>query len=502
MAFQIKDIGTNVKKYYTQNKWVQYAVKACLIIGILILVMPFVCAEGYTYLCEDDYSFEGGARDGAEKYGQLKGAFHKANRYYKEAQGTYFANFVWHFVRPYIRWGMPGFHAIMIACMVVFILSFFYLIRKICKDETYGLCIMLLTFLAIWGMSDSYNMVELVFWYTGTVNFTWVLSFSILTLLIQLKIRDEEDARKRWLFTGVSVITALIGSGGALLITATQCSWLLIVLLLNCDKIKEKKLIVVPFLMAFIGALWNTLAPGNFVRVEAIGVDYTVWNAMTDTWIHWKNYVVEILNYPLFIIILSITFMITFVSGVQVVSKGINHLKMLIIIVGVFATQYLTAFPAVLGYLGEGLHNMRTAATYELIAKITFIFLVMCMAQWSRENIKISNKLLPVFVILIVIFGALNVKEVKMCVKEGYAYNVAKELLNGTIRDNYKVREAILAQLDSASDWEDVYILANPIPDQRTMYGMGLLDDPEAFVNMSAAGLFRLDSVTVVYKEE
>lgn len=498
----MKEVGNRIKEYYIQNKWVQYVVRVGLIIGILMLVMPFVIGSGYTYLCEDDFSFEGGALGAAEKYGQIKGAVYAAHRYYMQAQGTYFANMVWNLVRPYVRWGMPGFHAVMIANMVVFILALCLTIKTICKDKNYSLCVIFLSFLTIWGMSDSYNLQELLFWYTGTVNFTWVLSFSMLTLVLQLKIREEKDKKKQWMLAGISVITALIGSGGALMITAVQCAWLLLVLLLTYDEIKEKKLILFPFVIAFIGALWNTCAPGNFVRVSNLKSEYAIWNAILDTWRHWKAYAVEIFRNPLFVLILATIFVITISVESKVISRGISNIRMSIIIVSVFATQYLTAFPAILGYQGDGLHNMRTSATYELVTKITFIFMIMCLAQWCRENVVIIHKILPIFVMVMVIFGLFNIQETKNSVKEGYVYNLTKELVNGTIRDVYKVREATLAQLDSASEGEDVVVIVNSIPPNRSMYGMGLMDYPDAFVNISAAGLFRLNSVVVIYKEE
>ncbi|MBR5597770.1 MAG: hypothetical protein IKW30_10240 [Lachnospiraceae bacterium] len=500
---RMKEIANEIKQYYVQNKWLQYVVKACLIIGILMLVVPFVLSEGYTYLCEDDYSFEGGGRDGAEMYGQILGAFHKAHKYYMEAQGTYFANFIWHFVRPYMRYGMPGLHAMMIACMIVFVVSLSLVIRKLCKDETFSLCMIFLTFFAVLGLADSYKLMELLFWYTGTVNFTWVFSFSLLTLWLQLKIRDEKEMQKKWIYAGISAITALIGSGGALMITAVQCSMLLLVLFLDYEEIKENKLIVFPFIMAFAGALWNVVAPGNFVRVDSLEMPYTVGNAIIDTFVHWKNYVVSIFDKPILLLILTIVFIITYMAGVKVISKGVSHLKMIIIVVGVFATQFLTAFPAILGYRGRGLTNLRTSSTYELVAKLTFIFLVICLAQWCRENIEFSRKLVSVIAILIVVFGVYNGKEIKDGVKAGYAYNVAREYSNGAIRENYKIREYILSQIYSKDcSGEDVIIYANKTPNYTTMYGMGLTVDCEAFVNVSAAGLFRVHTVTVIYKEE
>lgn len=220
----------NIRKYYIQHKWVQYILWIFLVAGILSIVIPFVLSEGYTYLCEDDFSFEAGARDAAEEYGKVKGAFFAAHRYYMTWQGTYFSNFIWQTVRPYMRWGMPGFHAVMIFGAVVFFWSLYVAIRTICKEKIFAMSICFLVLSAVLSMEETFGLKELLFWYTGAVNYTWVLAASLLTLALQLKIREEQNKRKQWMLAGVSIVTALIGSGGALMITAVQCACLLLVL--------------------------------------------------------------------------------------------------------------------------------------------------------------------------------------------------------------------------------------------------------------------------------
>ena len=111
------------------------------------------------------------------------------------------------------------------------------------------------------------------------------------------------------------------------------------------------------------------------------------------------------------------------------------------------------------------------------------------------------NKILMAILVVSVVFGIICRSEIKESIKEGYTYNLMKELYNGTVRDVYKVREATLSQLDSAADGEDAIVYSNPIPSNKTMYGMRLQVDSEALVNRSAAGLFKLNSVTVIYEE-
>ena len=65
------------------------------IIGILCAVVPVIVGCGYTYLCEDDFSFEGGAADAADTYGSnVVAAAHKMVDYYNLNQGTYLFNYL------------------------------------------------------------------------------------------------------------------------------------------------------------------------------------------------------------------------------------------------------------------------------------------------------------------------------------------------------------------------------------------------------------------------
>ena len=78
------------------NKFINYIKKWALIIlfiiGIMIVVFPVIRSCGYTYLCEDDFSYEGGARDLIRDYGNIYvGAVHRMAEYYNTNQGHFFS---------------------------------------------------------------------------------------------------------------------------------------------------------------------------------------------------------------------------------------------------------------------------------------------------------------------------------------------------------------------------------------------------------------------------
>lgn len=79
-------------------------------------------------------------------------------------------------------------------------------------------------------------------------------------------------------------------------------------------------------------------------------------------------------------------------------------------------------------------------------------------------------------------------------------YNVIQDFKTGTMVENYATREYVLSALRSAEQESDAIILVPPFNAASSMYGMGLSDNCEEFVNQSAAGLYDLHTVTVIYQ--
>lgn len=113
------------------KKKLDLILRGLLFIGIAFIVVIVLISVGYTYLCEDDFSFEYGTITQIEKYGSsLSAGIHMTWEYAKARQGTYLANFLFHFIMPYTRWGMPGFHLVMICLALLYIGSLEFLVRS------------------------------------------------------------------------------------------------------------------------------------------------------------------------------------------------------------------------------------------------------------------------------------------------------------------------------------------------------------------------------------
>ena len=75
------------------------------------------------------------------------------------------------------------------------------------------------------------------------------------------------------------------------------------------------------------------------------------------------------------------------------------------------------------------------------------------------------------------------------------------DILDGSLNESYKTREYVMKAMDLAPEGSDLVIEVPWRAHPRSAYGMGLQDSPGEFVNISAAGLFHLNSVVVIYTD-
>ena len=479
-------------------------ITAVLLILALLIIVPVVVGSGYTYLCEDDFSFEGGANDMAEIWhSEFVGGFVRAYEYYMTVQGTYIFNSVIHILRAYTRWQMPGFHMYMIFINVVFAFSVYFMVRGFFKDKVAAAAIMLVSSYAIYEAVGTINDVEIFHWYTGTLNFTLGLTFTFLALGFCLRYIRRTDRESGTKYLVPSMIFAFLGSGVALEVTSPNCAFLLAVIIIAFPKFANDKKIVLPFVAAFAGALFNVLAPGNYPKTYDNMKEghVTVWDAFRDTFTCYGTESKIILGSPVFWAVLVFAFLVCVGLKVRIIDRKMTVGLLVFTIVGSFLVQYFTMFPVCFGYHSQSLNVMRTTATYELVGRLMYIFAVLCLAQWCIDN-GIKNALVVATALFVLIsVGCVFTGRLKTDLKEGFSYKCAKDFMNGSMQEAYKTRAYVLNALDLAPEGSDVYLEVPLRANPESSYGMGLLDNSEEFVNKSAAGLFHLNSVAVIYTD-
>ena len=485
------------------KKVMRIGIYILLVVAILAILIPVIIGAGYTYPCEDDFGFEAGGKIYANKYGNLLGAFIGAYEYYVAWQGTYVANFLWYFIRAYDRWGIIGFHFVMILILLLFIFSVFLLIKTLIKDKLSMLLILLATYIVIFNSSPLGLEKEFFYWYTGALNFQLEFALACITLALTLRLINENHKKQLYFYMIAAAFTGFLASGGALEVTSFNCSWLLLTLVLHYKKIPNKKTIAVPFAASFLGALINACAKGNFVRNNTTmgDLNYGVLDAIKDTFICWRNEWNAIFCNKFLIVLFVLIFIGCLICKTHIFKNGISTGRMLLLALSTFLIQYFTAFPVILGYHGSDLVRMRTTYTYELLAKLMFLFLIICFAQWLREHLK-QTLLIPICIALAVVIFVISSNNVFVNISNGFSYQAAKELRSGTIQELYEFRLSVLTHLDQSEKNTDVHLKVPSVPSSNIMYGMGITTDPNCTCNRLAARYYGFNSLIIEYSDE
>ena len=472
------------------------------IIGILCAVVPVIVGCGYTYLCEDDFSFEGGAADAADLYGSnVVAAAHKMVEYYNVNQGTYLFNYLIHFIRAYTRGGLPGFHFYMILNAVAFCVALMVLLKILIKDNTACLGASFAIFTTVFSMTNTPCGRELFYWYTGGLNYLTELTLGLIAVSLSiLYIRKKKIG-----YLVVSAIVAFLASGGSLNVVLADLSWLIAVVILKREEFIKDKKIAIPAGVSFVGALINGLAPGNYKRAERDLKEghSTFFDALRDTF---KCIVSEdklLFTSAVFILMLLLAFVIFTIYKVKVLEGKVTVLNLLIVLVGTWFVRYFTMFPVCFGYHVDEVINMRTASSYEIVAKFMYFLVVAVLAQFLSEKFegktdRIATGVLASGVLLALILHSALSEDIK----SGMSYISYNDYKTGALQENYAAREYILASLSLAEQGSDAVVYVRPYRPADCTYGMGLGEGPDEWVNKSAAGFYDLNTVTVVYLEE
>lgn len=476
-----------------------------LIIGIVCVIAPIILGCGYTYLCEDDFSFEGGAQDLVRDYGSsLVGAAVRTGEYYNTNQGTFLFTYIISFLRAYSRWGLTGFHAVMILNAGLFMFFLYKLIKAVAADKVAACALFLAASTMIFAMSNTYNDIELFYWYTGGMNFVleyWLSFAAALCLILFIKI---EKGFMKWTLLVLGCITGFLASGGALNLTMFNCVVLFATLLFSIN-LKEKKNLpaLLPFVFAAIGAIINGVAPGNFVRSDD-GLKEghsTLVDGLRDTFSCCIAEDKVLFTSKVFLLMLGLVFVVCFIRNVKIKKSGMTHIWLLISFIGTCVARFAILFPICFGYHEGEMVNMRTTSAYEIAAKLMYILFVACLAQWAKEHYeKIAGYVSYAALAACVVLTVVGYAGVKSELKDGLSYMTYWDIRSGDMKKAYDTREYVLSSMALAPEGSDLVITV-PLHSAPSMYGMGLMDDPGEFRNISAAGLFRLNSVSVNYTD-
>lgn len=255
----------------TENRWINIlCVLACIAITLPLLILG-----KYNYPSADDWSFGASTyktiQEGGNIFDVLREAFDVAMLWREKGEPRY-ANAFLGALQPGI-WG-EHFYCItpwiMIGSLIVSELILgAYLLRDCQRENRKWLLPIVLPTLMLQIMCVPYP-VETFYWYTGSINYTFIFSLSLILLTLFLKLKEGGAGKLKtalMILLGSFIAVFVGGDSYAASLSAVCVFWAFSVLMLFKDK--KALLRTLPItVITTVGLLICLIAPGNQVRLE------------------------------------------------------------------------------------------------------------------------------------------------------------------------------------------------------------------------------------------
>ena len=487
--------------FLTENgKFLNKVFNAVLILLMVMTIASPMVGTMYTFLSEDDFGYESGGVEASAQYqSSVIGSFYKTVNIYKTQQGCYTPMFLDHLFRPYSRFGLPGFHVAMFSYVAIFILSLFFISFVLVKEKTASLSVLLVALMSVFTMSETNLDTDIIYWHTETLGYTLMVGFLFFALGFSV-LAVRNNGAKSVIYIILSSVFAFLASGASLTVVAVNCAVLLAVIVLDFEKFRERKHLVIPFVSGFIGALINAVAPGNFARADEslIPGHETIWDGFRDTFsCLFKSYPKAI--DLVFILCALFVLAICVLYKIKVLDGKMTGIRMLIVVLGVFLLQYFEVFPAAYGNHSDEL-SPHLAIEHYIITRLTVLFVIICLAQWIHENFEVVEKAGMAFKVACAVAAVLIIvlPATRAIISDSFTARTFRDLKSGTMNRVYTIREYELATFELAEDGSDCIIYQPWDISSESMTHMGITSDSAWIVNRSAANMFKLHTTTVL----
>ena len=312
-----------------------------------------------------------------------------------------------------------------------------------------------------------------------------------------IRICKGENSKIYWI---VSSVCAVLAGWGSLEVAGAFCAMHLLLLTFSFTKLREKKMLFSSFALSFLAALTNSLAPGNFLRLDSEGGgDTSIIGVVNNTF---RCMLVEgesVLKSPIFIVACLLAFLFVIFSNEFLGEYTVSLIKFLVALVFAFLIQFVMAFPVLFGLNSDSLCSSRTEGTYEILARLVFIFVICCFGLCIRNFGKRFSYVVAIVVSLLLLISFAHIDEKNIDWDNAHFQGTMQDIQSGNLLNNYRMREYVLAQCEMADPGSDVVLWVDSY-DNRMSYGMGAIEDPNNQVNLFIAYLFGLNSFTIFYQ--
>ena len=463
----------------TSENWVEKVLAAAVLLALLPIL--YTCVR-CNFMSDDFYELCNFRRFDGNIF---IAAFAYARYVYQTWLGTYFSIFLI-ILSPLNIGNVQWLRVMMTFCTILFVIAFFLFTKSVVqylgwKNNVARMLAGLVLFILFF--CNAYPQV--FYWFSGSTVYLMPVELGLLGIAGMIY-AEKKHSRLLLVFSCVGVFCM---SGGALQGAGLGCY--LILLLLVHQTLREKKVSLyygAVFIVAVVGALINTLAPGNYVRHAEMG----------DTKLHFlpmflnsiKIVVKQMADFcsnPFYLVFL-IGILLIGIKCIPSFSKGI--LYFLLTVVSVFAIPVVCAYPVVLAYNASGIvyfaNRNHFLLDFSILLSFCGIMLLLGMQIQKCKYFRFGRNFIVFSGLISGIILILNFSAIRDQAGIYMWYNV----LNGKIKEHYKLVEAMYEKIENSPE-EDVLINQSELTTvPRGCYYDAVVVDPEAWTNKAIAEFY------------
>jgi hypothetical protein len=474
-----------------------------------IIGYPHFVLASYAIPGADDFSCANAVSIYRENHNVLASALAYTRDVYQTWQGTYTGEILMG-LEPSVRESFTGIRLILMACVALFIASLIFLIYTVCTK------FFKLSSGKAWaaGILSEFIVLnisltgELFSWYTGAAVYT----FPLIAMLFCLGFSIKSYFDQKLVYAILAGVFGVIGAGGSLEVVGFGCAAFLVLLIIYAIGIKNIKknikrvlFLGLPFVFTVAGALFNTAAPGNFKRHDAMEASgaLDLVPSFTSSWYNLITHIGGLLTAYLLPLVLLIVFVICLCSVSNVVVSG----KTLIAsVIGSLFITMITIFPVILGYgsynIDAYVSSTRIIYTFDFVISVTLIVLTAVIAFYVKDLLKRNNinareqayKSIILIIGIVIMFSG----QLILNYQNGMSMKIIDDLKNDRMQIASRQMTEMYDKVAAAEDGSDV-ILTEPVLPGTVLYIPLYIDYPEYFANLEVANYYGVNSFSLYW---
>lgn len=466
---------------------------------LLLFIVPYLYLAFFGTIAQDDFSMLLTiSRLPVDTF--LERVYYFAVNFYIDWQGTFFSNILFSvFLIPFHRFGNFIIQTEMFLGITFYLLSMFYMFYKLVSKITdnyvnrnvitgmiVGTCFVTIIF-------HSICVKDVFYWISGMVVYLIPLALAFLSLAILL---DDNSNKFKYV---LGALMAFLSSGGSTNVAAFTCFSTLMLTVLDTLRKKKFGWNGIFFLAAFIGAIINVMAPGNYVRYNGTpNTDNAVIALKLSV-----QAVIARYKWPYVMVFsfICITVIMIFIQNDDDIINKLKRIKFInpiLLAIILFWGEVIIDFPVFLGATFLSERNIFMAKNALSIFTILFLADTIGYLNNRFDLSRMINKKTLAIVLVMCITSAILIISLDDKTKE-YPYVIVNDIFQGKQFDYVRANNYVLDTIKN-SNGGDLVIEVDNYPIIDYMKGMGVKEETDNWVNRYIRDLYGFDSVSIIYK--